>query len=84
MQQTARADMLRLGALTGITRPYVCGDVAGLPGSERQSPDQGGYFMPAEMTTERGVMTLPEDATAMVAAFRDAQAVRLTLSSSEE
>ncbi len=39
--------------------------------------------MPAEKSTERGVVTLPEDATAKVAAFRDAQAVRLTLSSSE-
>ncbi len=39
--------------------------------------------MSAEMSTERGVVTLLEDATAKVAAFRDAQA-RLTLSSSEE
>ncbi len=84
MQQTAGADMLRLGALTGITRPYVCGDVAGLPGPERQSSDQGGCFVSAEVSTERGVVTLLENATAKVAAFRDAQAVRLTLSSSEE
>jgi hypothetical protein len=71
MQQTAGADMLRLGALQGVTRPYLCGDVAGLPGPERQSPDQGGCFMPAEMSTERGhsVVTLPEDATAKVAVF---------------
>jgi hypothetical protein len=84
MQQTAGADMLRLDALTGITRPYVCGYGAVLPGPERQSSDQGGCFMSAEMSTERGVVTLLEDATAEVAAFRDAQAVRLTLSSSEE
>ena len=38
----------------------------------------------AEMSTERGVVTLPEDATAEVATFRNAKAVRFTLSSSEE
>ncbi len=76
--------MLRLGALTGVTRPYVCGDVAGLQGPECQSPDKGGCFMLAEMSTERHVVTLPQDATAKAAAFRDAQAVRLTMSSSEE
>ncbi len=57
---------------------------AALPGQERQSPDQGGAFMPAEMPADRGVVILPEDATAKIAAFRDAQAVRLALSSSEE
>jgi hypothetical protein len=84
MQQTAGADMLRLGAWTGITRPHVCGDVAGLPGPERQSSDQGGCFWSAEMSPERGVVTLPEDATAKVAAFGNAQAARFTLSSSDE
>ena len=60
MQQTAGGDMLRLDALTGITRPYVCGDGAGLPGPERQLLDKGGCFVPAEMSTERGVVTLLE------------------------
>lgn len=71
--------MLCLGALTGLTGAYILSYVELLPNPKGEAADEGPGLGPAEMSSQRSVMTFAEHLRAQATTGRDAQSVGRSL-----
>ena len=84
MAAPAPAAVRRLGALAGLARAHVLGDVDVLARPEGEAPHQRPRLGPPEVSPERAVAALAESLRVQSAAGEDAEPVRRALAAAIE
>ncbi len=79
MEEATWAAVLRLGALAGLARAHVLGNVDVLPHPEGQAPHQRPRLGAPEVSPERAIVALAKHLSTQPSACRNIEAVRLAL-----
>ena len=79
VEQTARAHVVRFGALADLARPDVGDNIACLTRPEGEPADEGSRLVTTEMPAQRRVVAFLQDARLQLPPVGHAQAIRFAL-----